>query len=182
MSRLSIPTADTVPVASKPLLATVYKQLGTVPNLMTVLGHSPAALTGYLSLHGALAQGTLDAGLQERIALVMAEFNGCAYCLSAHDYLGRHVAKLRADEILDARAGRAMDTRTDAALRFARRVAESRGHVTDTDLLALRAAGYGEDSVVEIVVAVALHVLTNYVNNVAQTDIDFPEVALSPSA
>jgi alkylhydroperoxidase family enzyme len=41
---------------------------------------------------------------------------------------------------------------------------------------ALRAEGFDDASVVEIVVTVALNVLTNYVNNVAQTDIDFPTV------
>ncbi|MGZ3254256.1 MAG: carboxymuconolactone decarboxylase family protein, partial [Burkholderiaceae bacterium] len=63
-----------------------------------------------------------------------------------------------------------------AALKFARRVAETRGRVADTDIAALRAAGFDEASIVEVVVNVALNVLTNYVNNVAQTDIDFPEV------
>ena len=53
---------------------------------------------------------------------------------------------------------------------------ELRGRVSDADLAALRAAGFDEASTVEIVVTVALNVLTNYVNNVAQTDIDFPKV------
>ncbi len=106
----------------------------------------------------------LDAKLRERIALAVAEYNGCDYCLSAHDYLGRNVAKLSSGEI-------------DAALRFARRVTELRGRVSDADLAALREAGFDEASTVEIVVTVALNVLTNYVNNVAQTDIDFPKVA-----
>ena len=74
------------------------------------------------------------------------------------------------------------DARTDAALRFARRVAESRGRVSDTEIAALRNAGFDEGSVIEIVVNVALNVLTNYVNNVAQTDIDFPKVSAKLAA
>src|SRR5664279_1455361 len=81
MSRLSIPTVDTSPEASKPLLAAVKQSLGVVPNLMKLVGHSPAALEGYLSLNGALAKGKLDAKLRERIALAVAEYNGCDYCL-----------------------------------------------------------------------------------------------------
>lgn len=77
MSRLTIPTVDTAPEATKPLLAAVKKQLGVVPNLMKLVGNSPAALEGYLSLNGALAKGTLDTKLRERIALGVAEFNGC---------------------------------------------------------------------------------------------------------
>ena len=176
MSRLSIPTVEQSPEAAKPLLAAVQKQLGVVPNMMKLVGHSPAALEGYLSLNGALAKGKLDAKLRERIALAVAEFNGCDYCLSAHDYLGRHVAKLSGDEIQAARDGRSEDARADAALRFALQVAQTRGQVTDADLATLRIAGFDEASVIEIVVTVALNVLTNYVNNVAQTDIDFPVI------
>jgi AhpD family alkylhydroperoxidase len=143
---------------------------------MKVVGNSPAALEGYLSLNGALAKGKLNVKLRESIALAVAEFNGCDYCLSAHDYLGRNVAKLSQGEIDAARIGFSDNNYDNAALHFARRVAESRGRVSDADLATLRAAGFDEAGVIEIVVTVALNVLTNYVNNVAQTDIDFPEV------
>ncbi len=177
MSRLSIPTVDQSVESSKPLLAAVHKQLGMVPNLMKLLGHSPAALEGYLSLNGALGKGKLNSKLRESIALTVAEFNGCDYCLSAHTYLGVNVAKLSEAEIGAARDGHSADPRTAAALHFARRVAETRGRVADSDLATLKAAGFDEASIVEIVVSVALNVLTNYVNNVAQTDIDFPKVS-----
>jgi len=182
MSRISIPTVDTSPEASKPLLAAVKQSMGVVPNLMKLVGHSPAALEGYLALNGALSKGQLDAKLRERIALAVAEYNGCDYCLSAHDYLGRNVAKLTSVEIDAARDFHAEDAHTDAALRFARRVTESHGRVADADLAALRAAGFDEAATVEIVVTVALNILTNYVNNVAQTDIDFPKVLTKLSA
>lgn len=176
MSRIAIPTVEQSAVAAKPLLAAVQQQLGMVPNLMKLVGTSPAALEGYLSLNGALAKGKLSVPLRERIALVIAEFNGCDYCLSAHSYLAANVAKVDADEIDAARHARSDDARTAAALKFARRVAESRGRVSDADLAALRAADFDDASIVEIVLNVSLNVLTNYVNNVASTDIDFPVV------
>lgn len=177
MSRLSIPTVDNAPEGSRPLFAAVKKQLGIVPNLMKLMGHSAAALEGYLSLNSAIAKGTLYVKLRECIALAVAEHNGCDYCLSAHGYLGRVVAKMNGEEIEAARDGRSADARADAALHFARRVAESRGRVSDAEITALRSAGFDEGSVIEIVVTVALNVLTNYVNNVAQTEIDFPKVS-----
>ena len=127
MSRIAIPTVEQTSTASKPLLDAVHKQLGVVPNLMKLVGHSPAALEGYLSLNGALAKGVLDGALRERIALAVAEFNGCEYCLAAHTYLGKNVAKLNESEIRAARDGRSNDTKADAALRFARRVASEHG-------------------------------------------------------
>lgn len=177
MSRISIPSAEQTHDASKPLLAAVQKQLGVTPNLMKLVGHSPAALEGYLSLNGAVGKGKLPAQLRERIALAIAEFNGCDYCLSAHDYLGRHVAKISDAELHAARDGRSQDAGTQAALHFALRTAQTRGQVSDADLAAVRLAGFDEAAIVEIVVNVALNVLTNYVNNVAQTDNDFPKLS-----
>jgi uncharacterized peroxidase-related enzyme len=176
MSRISIPTVENSAAASKPLLAAVHKQLGVVPNLMKLVGHSPAALEGYLSLNGALAKGKLSVQLRERIALTIAEYNGCDYCLSAHDYLGQNVAKLSRSELDAARHGNSEDASTQVALQFALRVAQSRGRVGDADLATLRLAGFDEAAVIEIVANVAVNVLTNYINNVAQTDIDFPVV------
>ncbi len=177
MSRISIPTADQTLDAAKPLLAAVHKQLGVTPNLMKLVGHSPASLEGYLALSGATGKGKLPVQLRERIALAVAEFNGCDYCLSVHDYLGRNLAKISDAELHAARDGQSEDARTDAALRFALQVLRQRGQVSDAELAAVRLAGFDEASVLEIVINVSLNVLTNYVNNVAQTDIDFPKVS-----
>jgi uncharacterized peroxidase-related enzyme len=176
MSRISIPALDQTPAASRPLLDGVRKQLGIVPNLMSVLGNSPAALGGYLALSGALAKGALGAKTGERIALAIAEINACDYCLAAHAYLGRNVAKLDDAEIAANRNGGSSDPKADAAVRFAATVALERGHVSDSAVRAVKAAGYSDGEVMEIVVHVALNTLTNYANVVAQTEIDFPAV------
>jgi len=176
MKRIPIPTADQTPAASLPLLEAVHKQLGVVPNLMKLVAHSPAALEGYLSLNGALGKGTIGVKTSERISLAIAEINGCNYCLSAHSYLGKNVAKLDDAEIAANRNGTSSDPKAAAAVRFAARVALERGHVSDADVQAVKAAGFSNAEVVEIVLHVALNTLTNYVNEVAQTEIDFPLV------
>jgi uncharacterized peroxidase-related enzyme len=176
MNRITIPTGDQTPVASLPLLDGVKKQLGVVPNLMKLVGNSPAALEGYLSLNTALGKGMIDAKTRERIALAIAEINGCSYCLSAHTYLGKNVAKLDDGEILANRNGNSSDPKAAAAVHFAVRVALECGHVADADISAVKAAGYSNAEIVEIVLHVALNTLTNYVNEVAQTEIDFPQV------
>lgn len=182
MSRIAIHTVENAPSAAQPLLAAVKQQLGTVPNLMKLLAANPAALEGYLALGGALGKGRLDVGLRERIALLVAEHNGCDYCLSAHTYLGQHVARLPAGELAAARDARSADPRAEAALAFAHAVVRQRGQVTDAELAAVREAGFDDAEVLEIVVHVALNVLTNYVNNVARTTIDFPQVAARAAA
>jgi len=176
MTRIALPAADQTPAASLPLLAAVNKQLGVVPNLMKLVGNSPAALEGYLGLNAALGKGTLGAKTGERIALAVAELNRCSYCLSAHSYLATNLAKLDAAEIDANRHGKSSDPKTAAAVRFAAQVVSSRGHVSDAEVAAVKGAGYSNGEIVEIVLHVALNTLTNYVNEVAQTEVDFPVV------
>ncbi len=178
MSRISTPNGiEAAPAAAHSALAAVKQQLGVLPNMFLVVANSPAALDGYLGLNGALAKGSLDARTRERIAIAIAEFNRCTYCLSAHAYLGKNLAKLDEAEIAANRSGRSNDAKADAAVHFAVKIAASRGHVSDSDLNAVRQAGYDESQIVEIVVHVALNTLTNYVNEVAGTAVDFPLIA-----
>ena len=83
MPRLVIPARDDVPEASKPILDAVHQQLGVFPNMFRLIAQSPATLQGFTSNNGALAK-TLDVKTRERIALAVAQVNGCDYCLSAH--------------------------------------------------------------------------------------------------
>jgi uncharacterized peroxidase-related enzyme len=175
MSRISIPASiEESAAAAQPLLRAVKAQLGVVPNLFRLVGNSPAALEGYLGLSTALGKGALEAPTRERIALAVAEVNGCDYCLSAHSYLGKNLAKLSEAEIDANRGGGSTDPKADAAVRFAVNVVNSRGHASEDDLKAVREAGYTDAQIVEIVLHVALNTLTNYINEVAKTDIDFP--------
>ena len=175
-----IPTPASIaasPTAAQPLLEAVNKQLGLVPNMFRLIANSPSALDGYLGLNGALAKGKIDAKTRERIALAVAEVNGCDYCLSAHTYLGKNLAKLEDAEIAANRKGASSDPKANVAVRFAAQVVRARGHVTDANVQALKAAGYDDAQVIEIVLHVALNTLTNYVNEVAKTVVDFPVVS-----
>ena len=177
MSRIATPVSiEASPAASQQLLEAVKKQLGLVPNMFRIIGNSPAALEGFLGLSGSLGKGTLDVKTRNRLALAVAESNGCGYCLAAHTYLGKNLAKLSDDEIAANRDGASTDAKADAALKFAVAVVRERGHVSAADVQAVKDAGYNDAQVIEIVLHVALNTLTNYVNEVVKTDIDFPEV------
>jgi uncharacterized peroxidase-related enzyme len=179
MTRIHTPASiDDAPVASRPTLEQVKKLLGTVPNLFRMVSNSPAALDGYVGMLVALSGGKLQAATHERIAIAIAEANGCDYCLSAHTWLGKNVAKLDEAEMAANRRGASNDAKADAAVRFARQVMERRGHVDDAELKAVRDAGYSDAEVIEIVQHVAFNTWTNYVNSVAQTTIDFPVLSV----
>jgi len=177
MSRIPTPaTIDAAPTASRLLLEGVKKQLGVVPNMFRLISNSPVALEGYLGLSGALSKGRLPAPTRERIALAVAEENGCSYCLSAHSYLGKNLAKLDDAEITANRHGGSNDVKADAAVRFATKLVQERGHVSEDEVRAVKAAGYDDAQVIEIVLHVALNTWTNFINVAGGTEIDFPVV------
>jgi hypothetical protein len=175
MARLKIMSRDDAPPAAQPTLDGVTRQLGFTPNFFAVLANSPAVM----AINGTLEAGlgkTLDAKTREGIALTTAGVNGCEYCTAAHTYTGHKFAHLSAEDIASAKLGQADDAKLDAALRFARAVAATRGRVSDTDLAEVRDAGYDDGQILEIVANVAKSFLTNMINNVTRTDVDFPAV------
>ena len=174
-TRLRPVDLETTTDRTRELLAAVQADLGMVPNLIRTMAHSPAVLEGYLGLSRALATGRLPTTPREQIALVVAELNGCAYCLAVHGALGR-MAGLSEEAVRDSRQGVSPDRAVEAALHFARRVVNQRGQVDDQDVARLRRAGYGDGEITEIVGQVALSVFTNYFTQVAGTAVDFPMV------
>ena len=180
MSRFKAIRPESATGRTKDLLEAVNAQLGMVPNMMRAMANAPAVLDGYLSLGGALEKGRLSARTREQLALAIGQANQCDYCVAAHVAIGTTVG-LTADQIRDSRLGTAVDSRVDALIRFARKLAETRGRVTDRDLDGVRAAGFDDAVIAEAVAQVALNIFTNYFNQVAGTDIDFPSApALTP--
>jgi len=173
MSRISPIDLVRLDAKAEQIFAATRAKFGFVPNLHRVLGISPASLQGYHALSNALEGGKLSAAIREQIALAVAEMNDCRYCLSAHTLLA-HKAGLNDAAILGARRVQADDVKSNAALRLARAITLQRGHLIDSDLEAARTARITDEEIIEVVAHVALNILTNYVNNSAQTAIDFP--------
>jgi len=175
MPRIPTVSRAEAPEASQPILEGL-EQLGRVSNFLRTVANSPAALEGYLGLSGSLSKGSLPADTGRRIALAIAEFNGNDYSLSSNVYLARQATKLGDCEITANRNGSSNDPKAQAAVRFAVAVARGRGHIAPGQFEALTAAGYDHAQTVEIVHHVALAILSNYLNQVAATEIDFPVV------
>jgi uncharacterized peroxidase-related enzyme len=164
---------------TKRLFDDVQAKLGVVPNLFRVLGNAPAALEGYLNFSRALDCGSFNGKLREQIALTVAGCNLCGYSLSAHSFIGGR-AGLTEKEIVDAGHAHSAIAKTDAVLKLARNIVVQRGEVSDGDFEQARASGMTDGEIVETVANVALNIFTNYVNHVARTVVDFPEVKPDP--
>ncbi len=181
MARIQPLTKDSASGESKELLEQVEKKMGKIPNILGTMAHSPAVLKTYLSASEALSGGLLSNTLREQIALLVSQNNECNYCLSAHTAIGKS-AGLSDDEALESRAGKSNDPKTQAALDFAKAVYDKKGFVDDSDLQAVRDAGYGDGEIIEIVANVVMNFYTNYFNHVVETEVDFPQVPELTSA
>jgi uncharacterized peroxidase-related enzyme len=181
MSRIPLVNRETAAAAVRPTLDAIHGAFGITPNMFSTVANSPAALASMWGAFGALGGGMLGAALGEQIAVAVADRNGCNYCLAAHTALGRAAGVSGAD-MQAAQGGVSSDPKTGAALRFALKLVEERGHVSAGDVAAVRAAGFSDEAVVEIVAHVALNLFTNYVNVAFDVPLDFAPVKLRKAA
>lgn len=157
--------ADVPPAAAK---LAVYR----------VFGHSPAALQGFLSLKNALGEGKLAPLERENIAVLVAQTNGCGYCLAAHAGTFRRLGG-SAEELVAARQQQAADARTQSLLDVAAALLRLDGAVDPEPALRARAAGVTDEELLEVAAHVALNVFSNAVNLLAATPLDLPAVPLA---
>ena len=163
--------AENAPEQSRPLLDAVQKKSGFIPNLLGGIAVAPATLQAYLGLSGAYAETSLSPTEQQVVALSISHVNGCGYCMAAHTTMskGAGVAK----EVLDAvRNNTALEPRLEALRSFALRMQETKGHLEAGELDAFLGAGYTEAQAYEVIVGIALKVITNYSNRLLNTPVD----------
>ena len=173
MSNITPLNVNNAPEASKPLLTAVNAKMGMVPNLLGVLAQAPAALQSYLSVSEALGGGEFTGGERELIALAIGEANSCDYCLAAHTMIGG-MQGLEPEAMNAARSGGAADAKSAALTALAREMVVTRGRPGASSVETFRSAGYTDGHLVQLIAEVALNTLTNYVNHIAATEVDFP--------
>ena len=175
MSRIATVVSSNVDAKVFTTLSQVKASLGMVPNLFATLAHAPVALDGFLSLSKTLSRGRLSARQREILALAIGQENGCQYCLSAHAASAKAAGVSEADA-LKARGGDGEDPFERALASFAKKIVRQRGHVADEDIKNARKAGIDDGLMMEVLANVAVNTLTNYANELAGTEIDFPVV------
>lgn len=174
-TRIKTLNPDTTTGESKELFNAVEKKLGFIPNLIKVFGNSPTTLKSYLNLGELTASGNFSNKFREQLALAVGEENSCNYCLSAHTAIGK-MNGLTSEQTELNRQGLANDAKTQVGLQLAQSITKNRGKITSQEIEAAKAVGYNDGDILEIVLNVVSNTLTNYVNHIAETEIDFPKV------
>ena len=143
MTKIEMIDPESVTGRTKLLFDGLIKTRGHITNMVRVLANSSAAVNAYFSFNSAMAGGELPVAIRERIAIAVAQANGCATCLAAHTQFGRNEGVSDA-ELYAARGAESEDPQVATALRFALSVMRGVGHVSDTELIEIRQNGYSE--------------------------------------
>jgi AhpD family alkylhydroperoxidase len=166
------------PDKSRELLTDLIDRHGSVGEMVSTMAHSPALLAGYLGLSGAMKRAKLPRTVGEKISLAVQEWIGCEMCRQAHAAAARSIGLSESDIAL-ARQGTAADAREAALIGVAVRVLAEPASLTDQDVAELRAHGWSDRVIAELVGLVALNLLTGAFNLLAGIE---PADATEPAA
>ncbi|MGE0387011.1 MAG: carboxymuconolactone decarboxylase family protein [Gammaproteobacteria bacterium] len=176
IARLNLPPVDmgTAPDRARKVLEGAKRQVGFIPNMYANMANLPGLLETYLTGYGRFREEAgFDSWEQELVFLVVSAENGCHYCTAAHGMMAERTVGM-SREVVDAviAGGAPPDPRHAALCAFTRRMFASRGRPTPAELLAFRGAGFHDQHVLGIVLAIAVKTLSNYVNHVCHTELD----------
>jgi uncharacterized peroxidase-related enzyme len=168
----TVPTRSEVSANNQGMFDNLQKGLGFVPNLYAYYAKNETALGDYLALQN--RKSTLKAKEREVINLVTSQINGCRYCQSAHTALGK-MNGFTEEQIMEIRKGSAtFNSKLDALAKFTASAVENRGRATEESKDAFFEAGYDEANMIDVIIVVGDKIISNYLHNLTEFEIDFP--------
>ncbi|MBT9458516.1 MAG: carboxymuconolactone decarboxylase family protein [Burkholderiaceae bacterium] len=172
MSKFPIHSLTSAPSAARPLLQQTQQRYGFVPNLLSGMAGAPALLAAYIAVSDAYASSSLSPLEQQLISITVSLSHDCNYCVAAHST----VAGMQGLDgtVLEAlRQGRGLaDPKLEALRKFTLQMVEQRGWPHAGQLEALLAAGYSQQTALEVVLGIAMKVLANYSDHLITTPLD----------
>jgi AhpD family alkylhydroperoxidase len=172
-TRFPVPTRDDLSTDSQAVYDGIKAAFGKVPNLYAFMAHSANGLGSYLALQQAQNAGTFGAREQQAIFLAVSQVNECSYCLAAHTFLAKG-AGYTDDEILGLRAARSDDPRLDAIVKVAADITRNRGRASSDTVENFLGEGFTEAALIDLVLLVGDKIVSNYVHNLTQVEVDWP--------
>jgi len=160
------------PAEAKALLDGMRGVFGFVPNLGYAIAAEPSALGAYITMLQSLDASSLDPVAQQVALGSASRANSADYGVAVHAALAAKLGA-SADVVNALRNGGAIsDVKLEAVRRFAAAIASNRTQVSDSDVNALKAAGYDHRAMVAIALAAAAKTLANTVAHLSRPEID----------
>jgi uncharacterized peroxidase-related enzyme len=172
VNTFDVHTLETAPEASKEALLELRDRVGLIPNLAAAMSESPTLIRAFVTLREIYQSGSFSPIEREVISITNAVANRCAWCVAAHSTFAQK-ANTPPDVLESLRTGRSpAGPRLKALSDFARKMTTTRGQLDEEDLHAFLAAGYTKAQALEVIVGVAVSVLANYANHLADAPLD----------
>lgn len=172
MTPFTLHTAASAPAKSRGILENVEAAWKFIPNLHRILAESPATLEAYSAAFSLFEQSSFTPQERQVIYLAINAENACEYCMSGHSALAA-MAGVEAGVIEALRENAPLsDARLQALRSFAAAVTRSRAMLEPGELEAFLEAGFTRAQVLEVILAVSVKTISNYVNHVAKTPLD----------
>ncbi|WP_346030876.1 carboxymuconolactone decarboxylase family protein, partial [Dermacoccus barathri] len=166
MPRFDRLTPETAVGASRELLGELVERHGTVGDMVSTMAHSPAVLGGYLQLSRAMRRAKIDRRTSELISIAVQAQQGCGMCLASHVEAARSL-DVPEEKIRLAHDGTSSDAALAAIIRLGLQVYREPASITDDQVDELRAFGYSDRAIADVVGVVSLNVITGAFNLVA---------------
>lgn len=167
VTKLNLPAINPLPERTQKYLDKAQEKLGMIPNVLRAYLFDIGKFDAFVAMYNDLMLG--ESGLtkleREMIAVVVSSINRCWYCQVAH---GAAVRELSGDPalgeamVMNYRAA-PLAPRTRAMLDFAALVTEASAKVTEADRDALRAQGFTDRDIFDIVAVVGFFSMSNRV-------------------
>ena len=165
--KLDLHPVDPLPERTQKYLAICEEKLGIVPNVLRAYLFDMAKFDGFIAMYNDLMLGESGLSKRERemIAVVVSSINRCWYCQVAHGAAVRALSgnpALGEAMVMNYRAA-PLDARTRAMLDFAALVTEASAKIGAPERDALRAQGFSERDIFDIIAVVGFFSMSNRV-------------------
>ena len=166
-------TIANAPAASKPSMEGIQKDFGFIPNLMATFANSSEMLKGYLALDAEWDKTSFTPQQRNFAVLAASLENECGYCVAAHSTVAKAFQKVPAETVAAIRAGKPTgDKKTDALITLVRELVSKRGHASRATIDNFLAVGFAKTQVMELLMAVALKTISNYLDHINPVPLD----------
>ena len=174
MTDFKLHDQSSAPEASKPLLEDSMKSFGMIPSLHAVMAEAPAVLEGYKTLHRLVLESSFDNDEKTVLWQTINVEHACHYCVPAHTGIAKSMKV--SDDITNALRDETPlpNDKLEALRTFTLAVVRKRGDVGREELQAFHDAGYSQRQVLEVILGISQKVMSNYINNIAETPVDEP--------
>ena len=177
-------TIDSAPDGAKQILEGAKARMGMVPNMYGRMANLAGLLTTYAHGYEAFrAQGGFTPAEQEVVLLVTSRENGCEYCVGAHSMIADKMSGVPPQALEAIRTGKSIaDPRLAALAAFTQVMVDRRGNPAPADAAAFLKAGFTEQHILAVILAIAVKTISNYSNHVFHTPLDAPFAAYAWTA